>query len=719
MSKRYLAALKSLMAVFTVGIAGVASAAPMEVVHIIGSREDANQIAGSSDVITAEELEKFEYTDIHRILASVPGVYLRDEDGYGLRPNISIRGTFSDRSGKITLMEDGVLIAPAPYTASSAYYFPTTGRINGVEVLKGAAAIENGPYTVGGAVNLISTPIPVQWGGFVQQELSSDNGYRVHAAYGGSEEHYGLLIEAHTQATDGFSDIDDSDRDSGFKKDDLLLKARYNSAEDADIYQQLDLKLQYSEESSDQTYVGLTEADFSRDEQRRYGLSRFDNMANRHRQLSLSHLMETEQITWVTTAYYNEFSRNWYKVDKIDGEGINEVVTCANGGSCSGMSSAYGSYDRDFATAVLHGENAADVKLKNNSRSYLAKGVQSRVDYSFEQGDISHQLRLGIRYHEDSEARNQPVDTYFQNGSGDLTLAIAGSASRSQKDSHALSYFLVDKISMGDWTFNPGIRVEDYSINGIANRETLLGFGLLYQASDDLQLLIGIHEGHSPSASNNSEPENALNYEAGLRYELGGTALEAIAFYSDYDNIIGVCTNSGGAGIIDCDAGDTENGGEAVVRGLEFEMSHRFALNAELVMPVALSYTYTDSEFRTGFYGQSVWGEVEKGDALPNMPENQVALKAGLELPGGWGGDLGLRYYSDTCATAECKAFEGIDSFFTLDMSVHYNYSEQVRLYVNVDNLTDRDGDIVSREPKAGARGQKPRSMVFGVKYTF
>lgn len=719
MSKRSLVAWSILMASLIGVTAQSAIAVPMDVVHIIGTREDANQIAGSSDVITAEELEKFEYTDIHRSLASVPGVYFRDEDGYGLRPNISIRGTFSDRSGKITLMEDGVLIAPAPYTASSAYYFPTTGRINEIEVLKGAGAIENGPYTVGGAVNLISTPIPSQWGGFVQQELSSDNGYRLHAAYGGSEERYGLFIEAHTQATDGFSDIDNSNRDSGFNKNDLLLKARYNSADDADTYQQLDLKLQYSEESSDQTYVGLTEADFSQDEQRRYGLSRLDNMANRHKQLSLSYLMEVEQVSWLTTAYYNEFARNWYKVAKIDGEGINEVVTCANGGSCSGMSSAYGSYDRNFAVGVLHGDNAADVSLKNNNRSYLSKGVQSRVDYRFDLGDISHQLRVGLRYHEDREARNQPVDTYFQNGSGDLTLAIAGSASRSQKSSHALSYFAVDKISIGNWTLNPGIRIEDYSINGVNNRETLLGLGVLHQVSDDLQLLVGMHQGHSPSASNSSEPENALNYEAGLRYEAGVTAIEAIAFYSDYDNIIGICTNSGGAGIVDCDAGDTENGGQALVKGLEFELSHRFAINAELVVPMALSYTYTESEFKTGFYGKSVWGEVEKGDALPNMPEHQLALKAGVELPSGWGGDLGLRYYSDTCASAACHAFEDIDSFFTLDMSVHYNYSEQLRLYANVDNLTGRDGDIVSREPKAGARGQKPRSMVFGVKYSF
>ncbi|MCS5548273.1 MAG: TonB-dependent receptor, partial [SAR86 cluster bacterium] len=56
----------------------------IEVIEIIGSQEEALEIAGSASVITTEDLKLYEYTDIHKILSTVPGINFRPEEGYGL-----------------------------------------------------------------------------------------------------------------------------------------------------------------------------------------------------------------------------------------------------------------------------------------------------------------------------------------------------------------------------------------------------------------------------------------------------------------------------------------------------------------------------------------------------------------------------------------------------------------------------------------------------------
>ncbi|MGB5227772.1 MAG: TonB-dependent receptor plug domain-containing protein, partial [Eudoraea sp.] len=284
---------------------------------ILGSKFQAKNRTGSAYYASQPELLKYNYTDINRVLRSVPGVTLVEEDGFGLRPNISLRGTSPERSAKITLMEDGVLIAPAPYSAPAAYYFPSVARMQAVEILKGSSQVQYGPFTTGGAINMISSEIPETFSASLLASYGSYNSGEIHAKLGGSKERFGYHIEYLNFNSDGFKELDNGGN-TGFDKNDLVAKFRINTASKAKVRQVLDLKFQYSDEDSNETYVGLTDQDFEITPFRRYAGSQIDEMVNDHIQAAATYILDfSDYFHITTTAYYNGFSRNWYKLDAV------------------------------------------------------------------------------------------------------------------------------------------------------------------------------------------------------------------------------------------------------------------------------------------------------------------------------------------------------------------------------------------------------------------
>ena len=703
----------------------------IEVVEIIGSQEDAKEIAGSASVITEEELEVYEYTDIHKILSNVPGVNFRPEEGYGLRPNISIRGTYADRSGKVTLMEDGVLIAPAPYAASSAYYFPTAGRIAGVEVLKGPAAITQGPYTVGGAINLISTPIADETGGLINQEIGQDGTSRTHLHYSVVGINSAVLIESHMWETDGFDSIKGSNADTGFDKDDVVLKLRLNSDPSADgVYHEFNFKYQDSDESSDQTYVGLADADFKRDAHVRYGLSAYDNMDNSHETTSFNYIADFGNLELSATMYENDFARNWFKVDKIDnnkvyghGNGINNIIAAANAGAAT-------------ASAILNGTNpqAVQIKLKNNNRAYTSEGTDLKLQYNTD----NQSLTIGYRDTEDSEDRFQVyATTDWMNGNlGALTVGSDPGYSSNNRltTAEATAFYINEEVYFGALTVNLGFRSEEWTItqeryvdaarsaisteNGYPKKladsnNSLMGFGATYDMNDTTQLFFGFHEGFTPTGGG-ADPEEADNMEIGVRYAKDEMYLEAVYFDTDYQNMFGECTASGGANG-SCEIGDSFNAGEASISGFELVAQTEMVDESGTKYPLSMVYTSTDASFDNTFESD-FWGSVASGMDIPDLPDSQLALQAGFATQTGLRGSATYYAYGSTCSVASCAAGTSVDSYNVIDASLTKLVNDQLAVYMVVENITD-ETDVVARAPKNGARAQKPRSFTVGVRY--
>jgi Fe(3+) dicitrate transport protein len=700
----------------------------IEAVTIIGSSEDQKKLAGSGQIISNADLLKAMDTDIQKILNAVPGVYMRTEEGYGLRPNISIRGTAIERSAKVAIMEDGVLVAPSPYTSSSAYYFPTTGRIHSVEVLKGPAAVSQGPQTIGGAINLISTPIPNAPSGKFVQELGENGMMRTHAYYGGTSGNFGGLIEVHEHESDGFDSIANVGGDTGFDKSDLMVKARYENGNHS-----LTLKMVDLDETSNQSYVGLSQASFIANPRQRYGATAYDKMMNDGDQTSLTYVGDFDSFNVTFTSWQNDYYRDWFKVSDFNNkkehgeqDDINELISDANNGSAN-------------AQAILNGQLPVQIEYKHNNRYYTNEGYQFTINTSLG----IHDLTLGYRDMEDSESRVQAHEYADQAADGSLSALYGyvglNNSNNRLRESSATSYYLQDTMDFGRLDVTLGYRSEDYDqrhrrwsdpagpnltlvrTGEADNRDTFTEndhttqtFGATYEVNENLTLVAGFHEGMTPMFG--ADPEEADNTELGIRYSGDAGDVEIFYFSSEYSNLAAECTLVSGAAC-NPDESAVFSGGSADVEGLEFNGSWVLGGDNGISYPIALAYTSTDATFNNSSESD-YFGVVAAGDDLPYIPSSSMSLVVGFITDSGLSGNVRLIDVGSSCSIAACGTYNKIHAHTILDLNLRKALNEAMDVYVVLENATD-DEDIISRAPSDGARSQKPRTLKVGFSYKF
>ncbi len=705
----------------------------LDKIMVIGNPANIESMPGSAQLVTKEDIRQQNYDDVNRALRKVPGVYVREEDGFGLFPSISLRGVDTTRSAKVTLMEDGVMVAPAPYSAPAAYYAPTTGRMSGLEVLKGSSQIKYGPHTTGGVINYLSTPIPTREKAYLKTTFGSFDELRTHLYAGNTFDsnagQFGLLVEGYRRQNDGFKSIDETadfrdGDDTGFDKTDGMVKFSWEP--DTAIYQRLEFKYGRSDLDANETYLGLNEADFKADPTRRYSASRFDNMDSEQEQASLRYTISpNDDLDIITTLYQNDFKRNWYKLNKVNGDKLPAVLVTPG-----------------LSQDCMKGTAACDLKVKANNREYEAKGIESIVYSRFAAGDVQHEVMVGVRLHQDQVRRFQWEDTYAQAANGTITGITpgtpGGAGNRFQK-TEALALSIQDTIEMGDWTIIPGVRYEyldqtfkDYQ-KGKSGKESFDmiagGLGIAYRFNESWSGFGGLHTGFSPPSPKGTnsglDPETSTAFEAGARYTNAAQAFaaEATFFYTAFEDLI-VVDNIGGAG-----TGDDENFGEVDSYGLELALQYDagIANNWGLSNPSFLSITYTSAEQQNSARStdaESIFSYGEKGNKVPYIPELTISLGTGIESKK-WGAFISGNYVSETYTSANNVSseingsgnpdarFGKTDSYFVADLSAFYRINKRVKLFGGVQNLLDKEY-VVSRQPD-GARGGLPQFLYAGI----
>ena len=719
----------------------------LDQIIVVGSVSSINQIAGSVTLIGPEDLDVQVNTDVLRILRSVPGVNIQEEEGFGLRPNIGIRGTGSDRSARVLLLEDGVPIAPAPYASPSAYYFPSAGRINAFEVTKGPGVVKYGAFTTGGAINMFSTPIPKEPAASIDVFAGEFSELRLHAWAGGRTDalsfaDVGLLIETFQHESDGFKEIDrlaDGQRqDTGLDVEDYVIKLALYSKQGAALTQSLEFKYQHREERSNQTYLGLTQEDFDADPFRLYRATQLDNMQNDHDTYQATHKIEFSDNTSLTTlGYYTDFARNWFKLQGVNAAG--------NGGSGDVSISSVLADPITFADEfeILQGQDGF-VSLDNalviraNNRSYYAWGAQTALSHEFATGGATHDVTASVRYHEDQVDRFQhEADYRIDNGLLILTtLNAPGSQANRLQDAKSFSAYIEDRIAIDRLTVTLGGRYEDIStmrrdfstsdptraagptrIRSNDYGVFLYSAAAVFQASEEFSILAGVHKGFSPPSPSNvdTSPERSVNIETGGRYQSGAFNAEVIGYFNNYKNLLGDCTNSSGG---NCIIGNSFDAGKVHVYGIEAQAGYDLAANidAGISVPVKLIYTYTSAKFQEGFSSDfAPWGNVNPGFELPYVPAHQLTMLAGVHGEN-WGGDLWFNYVSKARATAgdgPIPLADLIDSRVLVDASAYFELRPGIRIKAKVENLFD-EVYSAARRP-AGLRPGKPRQALIGI----
>lgn len=675
--------------------------------YVAGSPESLSEIPGSIDRLDAQTLENSRVLNFAEALRKISGVNVRDEEGFGTRPNIGIRGTNPTRSTKVLLLEDGIPLSYAPYGDNASYYHPPIERYESIEVLKGSGQIAHGPQTIAGVINYL-TPNPTEKPTFELKLLGGNRSFFNGSFEGsGTIGKTGIITSFTRKQGDGARDNVDTEINDVSTK--IVHTLNDKNA--------LTFKFTYYGEDSNVTYSGLTEVEFAANP--RGNAFKNDFFFGDRFGFSTSHTaLISEKAVLTTNFYTNYFKRNWWRQSSNSGQRPNRLNVDPDCLSFADLNTTCG--------------------IEGRLRDYTTVGIEPRFTYNYDAGGLFRgELQTGFRIHWEKQDRVQL--------NGDRPDSRTGiPAEINIRRNLAYSGFAQNRFVIGDFAITPGIRFEKIEIereNRLATpnkfgetdvSEVIPGIGVAYSGLPRTTIFGGIHRGFSPPRAEDIisntggvielDPEESINYEFGFRSNpIRGTRIEGTFFRLDYENQVVPASLAGGIGAV------LTNGGETLQQGFEFsaqvDSSAIFGSRHNIYVRTAYTWLPT-AEFRGTRFSSINTAISITGNRLPYAPETLVTTAIGYSHPKGFDGFIeGIytgRQFGDDLNTIDPTANGqrgAIGSQTYFNATANYKIeSWKTTFFVTAKNIFDRLS-IVDRT--RGILPSSPRLIQAGFKLNF
>lgn len=659
-------------------------------IEVVGSsQQDIMRQPGAVSIVTLEELQLKQPRSTEEMLRSVTGVSIKPEEESAVVANIGMRG-LSSADYKTLILEDGVPVAPGLFVGNGRYYNPRVQRMEGIEVLKGAASLRYGPSTIGGVINYI-TKQPED-GVQLSLRTGSWNTREATVEVGGSapsgEAVFGLI--ATRAESDGFMD-------KGYAMNDIVAKAGMALGDNQWV------SLKYSDYQNDAniSYRGVFLNEYNSGQD--YNPAPDDWFLTDRRSIDLNHEWTlSDTMTLNTLVYGSETTRDYWRYN------VNNTASAAAG--------------RWVYTDAVNG----------NNRSFERFGLDTRLQLEHSLFGIQSEAEIGYRYMDETMIDQTVSATRANPRTGPLARDVVDSA-----ESSAL--YLQNRFLLSDrLAVTAGLRGERYeqqrndrrrtvaqgNAAGTTNTEWLPGLGLTFDLQPELQLFASAYKAFSPALNGDAldaledqqlDAERSVNVEIGLRGGNDSLRYEMAWFRMDFDNqIIPANSNS---------QFQRTNGGATWHQGLEL------GIEAELGMGFSANANTTwvpDAEFDgTRFAANGTTVTTPDGNRLTYTPE--LVANVGLAYTrGSLRTGLNLHHtsaqYTDVANTEALTA--SLSGFYTgrmhsytlLDLSMVYDMSSRLSFSGSVKNLADKRYIASLRQ---GVYVGPERSIDAGLRYKF